>query len=295
MDWNNNQYWSNVIVLKRPENAENHKDCQTNQKVIELLNIWNSKLKKEDIISAIIMWEGTVSDPNTVNHMMGADYFELYEELLDMICEHAWIFYHSQWFDLEYDTSELKIYFIDSEKQCPKIELDIELLPNTDFSDITIQLMYKWEILFIANSQWAGCTWKSPMEIDQVSSIQNDTYLHNLSEIEKSLIYENKCKHDTIISAITSNFSEYIVSQGEIIESLLDYSRFQLIEMLIDMIVNNYWEDYNLIINPFTPLLIQKIHTKNLENISFQLTTDPDTYKTSIEVINEKWNALFKI
>jgi hypothetical protein len=80
----------------------------------------------------------------------------------------------------------------------------------------------------------------SPLEIDSISNGQNESYISNLAKHEKELIKANKSKKDSIIGAITSNFSEIIVTNDDIIDSLSDYSRLQLIEMLIDMIVNKY-------------------------------------------------------
>jgi hypothetical protein len=65
--------------------------------------------------------------------------------------------------------------------------------------------------------------------------------------------------------------------------------------MLIDMIVNKYWKEYQLIVNPITPLLIQKIHNTRIEDISYRLVTNESTYHTSVEIINEKWNVLLII
>ena len=285
-------YISNVVAFKQPEKKTQNQVTKTIENVEELLNIWDFSLNKEDIISAIIMWDGTVSDPNTALHMMNADYFDLYEELLDMVSEDARPFYFNQWYNIVYDKKSLKIYFVDVEEQQNKVELDISLLPNNDFSDITIQLSYKWEILFIENSEWSWSTWMTPFEINWV---ENNTYINHLSEQEKYCIQQNKSKKESIIWAITTNFSETIVADSEIVDTLWEYSRLQLIEILVKMIISHHWEKHNLIVNPFTPLLIQKTHKTYLEDISFQLNTDEKTYKTTIEVINEKWNILFII
>jgi len=58
------------------------------------------------------------------------------------------------------------------------------------------------------------------------------------------------------------------------------------------MIVNKYGKEYELSINPFSPLLIQQIVKQEkkewLEDISFHLTVNKTNFHTTIQLCNSE-------
>jgi hypothetical protein len=76
------------------------------------------------------------------------------------------------------------------------------------------------------------------------------------------------------------------------VDHLDEYSRLHLIDLLNEMIVDKYGKQYNLYIDPFSPLLIQQRRTKGnkewLDDIHFNLQVEENTYNTSIQLLNSQ-------
>ena len=281
---------TNVIQFKDYIKPVEETITTTSQKSSEIIDNSENLLNKSDIVAAMIMCYNGDIDQYTADDMMKLNYYDLYEKMLDMIVDNLYPIYSSLWFNVEYNKDDFYIYL---EKDWKISKLDINLIPTKDFSDITIKILYKWELLFLANSQ---TTWRVDILPEDIDTLEEqDIYFQNISEKERVLIQKNTSTKNMMISSIITNFSDYIVSETDMIDVLSTYTRYQLMHLLAAVICTKYWEQHNIILNPFCPLLLQKANSKNLENISYKLNLNENNYETSIDIYNESWNLLFTV
>ena len=286
-----NSISDNILEFKRPENKKIIKKQVVDviqEQINSALKLNLEPLKKADIVAAIVILNGWNTLSQDVDDIMEDNYILLYKDLLNMICDYTKEYYTEEWFELEFNQDTFELVFIDTKYSSPAITLSIKLVNKEDYSDTHIQISHETNLMCLINSQW----WEKSNYLPIMNN-KNRNLDTNLPQKERELIQEYTFDKNDIIAAISSNFSENFQTESDLEEELGLYTKNDLITMVVEIIVWTYGDKYNLIINPFSPLLMQCNAGNKLKDLTLNLIINKKNYETSIEVIKEKWNRLF--
>jgi len=289
----NDDIWTNVIPITYWKKIQD----KINNIVEHKWYNWS----KNDLIGALLSQWTLDVDWDSVDYLYEEEYSFLYDRLIEFV-ESVWekTFFHL-WYTFKYNKEEKIIYFIDNSTiklNKSSYKLDINLIVSEDYSDTTIEISHDNNIILVLSNGEYGLTWYIPWQQDDLIDIDDEEFLSEIWEKEKSHIENMKIDRNNLMWAISSNFWDLIVSSWEQIGSLWIYWTYLLLSLLTEMIIEKFWEEYDLIVEPFSNLYIQMIVENSeksfLKNLSYKFEVDPKTFQTTI-LLHEEDKVLFKI